>query len=583
MKLIKTLLGYEFVFAMSFMKPRMWRYAVGMIGMTLSFTALIAIEAYALKYVMDAAITSEMTSFLTGVGIMVIGILIALIVIPIFRWMYNSCAHIAQADAWSQLFAHLERLPVRYFEQHHSGDIISRMTHDVTAMTDLYTHKLRRLLAPLLSAGGFAVAMLFLDWRLASVLILFNGVAAYINSRFAGPMRRVSDGIQQHLGLLTERLIDLLNGCSVIKLFHIQEQMLGLHDDVNQHVAELSIQRRHVEGALESTNFFLSMVSNLGVVIVGAYLVMKNMAEFGNILALINLQTRFNQSLLQAGTYLPQVQTSLAGASRVAELLHEPVEPERYALPPLNPTSTDILMENVTFGYNAQDIVLKHLYLSAEQGQVVALVGPSGGGKSTIIKLLLGFYPPRYGSIAIKNHSLGSYTLHQLRALTAYVPQDAYLFDGTIDENIRHGRCDASEEEVVAAAKAAHAHEFIQQQSHGYRTLVGERGTKLSGGQKQRIAIARALLKDAPILLLDEATSALDSKSEYHVQEALKRLMENRTVVVIAHRLSTIEHADIIYVIDNGQVVEQGTHQELLTLNDVYGRLYETQFSGTTK
>ena len=576
--MLEKILGREFVFTMSFMKPRIWRYFVGIMGMTLLFTALFAVEAYALKYIMNAAVNKQMSLFLTGVMILVIGVFAGLIIIPIFRWMYNSCAHITQAEAWLKLFDHVEKLPVSYFERSHSGDIISRMTNDVNAMTDLYTHKLRRLVAPVISAGGFGIAMLVFDWRIASVLILFNFLAAYINVCFAKPMRRVSDRIQQNLGTMTERLVDLLGGFSVMKLFHLQEMMLGSYNDTNQWVTDSLVNRRHIEGALESTNFFLGMVSNLGMVVVGAYLVINKMTDFGNLIALINLQAQFNRSLLQAGSYLPQVQASLAGASRVAELLNEPGEPERYALPSANGSQADIEMQDVTFSYDEREGILNEVNISAQKGEIIALVGPSGGGKSTIIKMLLGFYPPQTGSITVRNKSLGSYTLKQLRDMVSYVPQDAYLFDGTIEENIRYGRIKASAENVEAAAKAAHAHDFILAQPEGYNTLIGERGTKLSGGQKQRIAIARALLKDAPILLLDEATSALDSRSEQHVQQALEVLMKDRTTVVIAHRLSTIEHADVIYVIDNGRIVEQGSHRELLEKNGLYKLLYETQF-----
>jgi ABC-type multidrug transport system fused ATPase/permease subunit len=216
--------------------------------------------------------------------------------------------------------------------------------------------------------------------------------------------------------------------------------------------------------------------------------------------------------------------------------------------------------------------------VSAQRGQIVALVGPSGGGKSTVLKMLLGFYCPQAGSIVVEGRPIGSYPLEQLRERIAYVPQDAYLFDGTIEENIRYGRLDASDEELEAAARAANAHGFIVEQPEGYQTVVGERGAKLSGGQRQRIAIARALLKDAPILLLDEATSSLDSRSEQLVQQALDTLMKGRTTFVVAHRLSTVQHADAICVVDDGKIVERGNHLDLLEKKGLYRQLYETQF-----
>jgi ABC-type multidrug transport system fused ATPase/permease subunit len=245
-----------------------------------------------------------------------------------------------------------------------------------------------------------------------------------------------------------------------------------------------------------------------------------------------------------------------------------------------------ISISDLSFSYEGEDEesgeddveVLRGVSMSAQQGQVVALVGPSGGGKSTIVKLLLGFYPVREGEVAIDGRRIEAYSLPQLRSTMAYVPQDAYLFDGTIAENIRYGKPDATRDEIVAAAQAANAHAFILEQPDGYDTPVGERGAKLSGGQRQRIAIARALIKDAPILLLDEATSALDSESEQLVQDALKVLMRGRTTVAIAHRLSTVENADRIYVIEDGALVEQGSHETLLAQDGLYSQLHELQF-----
>lgn len=576
--MLKRLLGSEFVRVMSFMKPRFWRYAIGMLAMTATFTGLSVVEAYALKYILDATVSGQMQTLITGAAIMLVGALATVVLAPIFRWMYNSCAHLTAAEVRLEVFSHLARLPISYFERSHSGDIISRVTNDTTLMVDVYTHKLRRFLAPTISGTISAVAMLLLDWRIACALILFNFLSAYVNTRFARPIRRVSDSIQRNVGTMTEKLIDLLAGFSIIRLFHLERFIVDAYEETNREAARLSIHRRHVEGMLDSTNFLLSMVSNLGTVVVGAYLAINGITDFGNLLALINLQANLNRALLRAGSYLPQVQESLAGAGRVFELLDEPVEPERYDLPFLEESNADVELRDVTFGYEHSECVLEGLSVSAERGQIVALVGPSGGGKSTALKMLLGFYCPQAGGIVVGGRPIGSYTLEQLRERIAYVPQDAYLFDGTIEENIRYGRPDASDEEVSAAARAANAHAFILEQPDGYQTIVGERGTKLSGGQRQRIAIARALLKDAPVLLLDEATSSLDSKSEQLVQQALDALMRGRTTFVVAHRLSTIRHADAICVVDDGRIVEQGNHYDLVEKNGLYKQLYETQF-----
>jgi ABC-type multidrug transport system fused ATPase/permease subunit len=292
--MLKKLLGDEFVRVMAFMKPRIWRYAIGMLGMTAMFMSSSLAEAFALKYIMQATVDGQMSLFMTGIGIMVGSILIALAVTPKFMWMYNSCAHLTTAEVRLLVFRHVEKLPVSYFEQSHSGDVISRMTNDTNIMTDIYTHKLRRFIAPVIFGAGAAGAMLILDRRIGSVLIVFNFLAVYINIRFAKPIRRVSDNIQQNLGTMTEKLVDLLAGFSVIKLFHLEEMMLDSYETTNQTVTDLSMNRRHQEGLLDSTNFLLSMISNLGMVVGGSYLATNGSTDFGNLLALINLQASLN-------------------------------------------------------------------------------------------------------------------------------------------------------------------------------------------------------------------------------------------------------------------------------------------------
>jgi len=264
----------------------------------------------------------------------------------------------------------------------------------------------------------------------------------------------------------------------------------------------------------------------------------------------------------------------------VLEIIEQPPEPERVILPAVPRTRAAVALEEVSFAYAPEEgNVLKGVSLRVEEGETVALVGPSGGGKSTVFKLLLGFYSPNAGAISILGKGLDQYTLQELRDIIAYVPQNPYLFNGTIAENIGFGHPGASLEEIEAAARAACAHDFIRQFPDGYETMVGERGSHLSGGQRQRIAIARAILRDAPILLLDEATSSLDSESEEQVQLALARLMKNRTTLVIAHRLSTVRDAHRIVVIAGGRVAEEGTHQELLQAGGIYRRLHEMQFA----
>jgi ATP-binding cassette, subfamily B, bacterial len=370
----------------------------------------------------------------------------------------------------------------------------------------------------------------------------------------------------------------LLAGFHIIKMFPIENLIMGRYKDANSETMRLCIRKARIGAFLDSTNFLLIWLSFGGALSAGAYMILYKYIDFGTMLAVINLLNGVVFMFTSLGNFIAQIQGSLAGANRVFELLDEPVEPERYVLKKTEDTAAMVELQDIGFSYNGTDRVLDGVSLSIGKGQMAALVGPSGGGKSTVLKMLLGYYPPQEGNIVVNAKSIGQYSLTELRDMMAYVPQDAYLFDGTVEENIWYGRPKATREEVIAAAEAANAHGFITELPEGYATKVGERGTRLSGGQKQRIAIARALLKNAPILLLDEATSALDSESEQLVQDALNRLMQGRTTIAVAHRLSTIRHADVIYVIEGGEVVEKGNHTELAEGEGLYNRLYELQF-----
>ena len=330
-------------------------------------------------------------------------------------------------------------------------------------------------------------------------------------------------------------------------------------------------------------NYFLSVINSTGIFAVGTVLVVNQMTDFGTLTAMVALQMGIDSMILQIGPVIADLQRALAGASRLWEILDGPVEDDAAGSgrTPVDAAASDFPMveiSGVKFQYGQDQSTLDILALTAETGKITAVVGPSGSGKSTVFKLLLGFYPPDAGQIRIAGRPGTMYSRERLREMMAYVPQDAYLFSGTIAENIAYGKYGANMEEISAAARVANAHDFIMEMPDGYQSDIGEAGNKLSGGQKQRIAIARAILKNAPILLLDEATSALDAQSEQLIQNTLDSFVKGRTVLVVAHRLSTIQHADRIYVMNSGRVVESGKHAELIGSKGLYNALYEKQF-----
>jgi len=566
----------ELIRLMDFMKPRMFKYVLGILGMDVAGTTLVIMLAFALKYMIDAPIHGEVLLLQRAIFLIGMIVIIAVTAVPIFHYAYKSAIKRTMADIREKVFQHIQRLPVAFYDKNHSGDVISRITNDIQMVEMAYSDQIQTISGTALLGVGSAIFMFILDWRVSTILIFTSIVIIGVNARFAVKIRSISDRIQEHLGMFTECTIDLISGFYIMKMFHNESDINGRIKSHNNDVAKLSVKRVNKSGILDSSNYFLSMINFAGVMCIGAYLTIRNITDFGTVTALVQLQMNVNQSFLSLGGSIAQLQGFLAGAGRVFELLDWEIEDDRLKEVKMQDVDDMVYMKDVTFGYDDKKKVLDGLSISVAKGQVAALVGPSGGGKSTILKLLMGYYSAENSLIALQGKPLGYYPLNKIRKMVSYVPQDSYLFDGTIKENIRYGCSGASDEQVIAAAKAAFAHDFIMAFPEGYEKMVGEKGSKLSVGQRQRIAIARALLMDAPVLLLDEATSALDSESEQEVQKALKVLMKGRTVLVVAHRLSTIENADIIFVIDKGKVQEKGNHMELIRKNGLYSSYYKT-------
>ena len=484
-----------------------------------------------------------------------------------------------------RLFGHIIKLPAGSFAKHHSGDLVSRCTNDIGVIEGIFTSLIPGLFVGFV-LGVIGMILIFgLDWRFGLIALAIGLITMLLTLKMAPPIRKASEAVQAALGKQTERLTDLLQGLQVSKMFQLEETIHQQYRTANQAWAHAHVKHGSLQTLFMMLSAVMDMVKSVGTLVFGLYLLTLGDGTLGTIVAAIHLQGNAGFLFSNLGNFTAGIQQSLAGSQRVFELLDEPVE--SVARPA--PTSDAILsndailqLQAVTFRYEddeESEQVLNNVNMTLQKGQLIALVGPSGGGKSTLIKLLMGLYAPTQGTVFLQGKSLLQYPLEELRDQIAYVPQDAYLFDGTIEENIRFGNPQATQEAVIAAAQAAYAHDFILQQPEGYQTMVGEHGAHLSGGQRQRIAIARALLKDAPILLLDEATSALDSESEQLVQKALEALMEGRTTIAVAHRLSTIQNADQIFVIKDGCIVEQGSHAELLQHGGVYQQLHAIQFS----
>ncbi len=573
---------------LALLRPKHRKYMAGLAGRVLLTTTERLFIAYLLKLLTDAIVTGNKAQFASTLVTWVIFYACIIILAPFVLYLWRSAVYEGTAHIRETIFKHIQRLPLGYHELHHSGDALSILTNDANAAERAYQEDFYSLVEVSVQGLAAAVLMFYVKWELALVIILCGLAPLTINSLFAGPLRRVGQALQARLGTISERMADLLAGFQMVRTFDLGGWILSRFSQANQQVLESSLQRVRLESALAAGTNLADVFAFLPMIF-GAYLVMTGNTTFGVYLMLVQLSGQINNLVFQLGGVVSRVQSALAASDRILALLDSPAEPERLStLPsadgrPAEPaTAVDgnsrIAFNQVSFAYNGGENILNALSFQAPAGQFVAFAGPSGGGKSTIFKLLLGCYAAKQGLIMVSGRPLTDYKLSELRDLIAYVPQDAYLFSGSILDNIRYGKPGASQAEIEAAAKAAFAHDFVMEFPAGYQTIVGERGARLSGGQRQRIAIARALLKDAPILLLDEATSALNSESEQIVQQALEVLMKGRTTLVIAHRFSTIIQADCIYVIDEGQVVEEGRHADLMDRRGVYAGLYEIQF-----
>lgn len=481
---------------------------------------------------------------------------------------------------------HLMRLPMSYFEGHHTADSIQKLCFNVEEIKNSLANTHHRIIDPILIGGAAVVIILSLDMRIGLMVLALSAVSVRINMILVKPLRGMAIKIQQLLASCTESLTDILAGIDIIKMFPGARSMVEKYSERNGEAAAHTVKRFRRMSDVQAVEWVFGFLCNVAVLLVGIFMSSAGLVDFGTVVAILSLQGMVAFFLGNIGSAWGCLMDSLALGDRVFEILDQPIRPE---LPVSGgreqekffPAETEgIGIRDAVFSYDGAEKVLDGVDITVEKGTTAALVGESGGGKSTVVKLLLGLYPPGGGMVHVLGKPLHAYTPEELRSKIAYVPQDAYLFATSIRENIRYGRLDASDEEVVAAAKRAYAHEFIMSFPKGYDTQVGERGESLSGGQRQRIAIARAFIRNAPILLLDEATSALDSESEQLVQRGIEALMGGRTALVVAHRLSTIEKADIIYVMEGGKVREQGRHAELMGQNGIYRKLVELSGSG---
>lgn len=540
-----------FFWFMGLMGKRLPIYLTAIVVSIVGFAGSKIANAWLVKNIMEAAQTRQTDGLL-----LTIVINFFVIVGAMFTWRlgivrYNIEAKRGIARVEKQVFAKVLRLPMSYYESIHSGDFMSKLVFDMEKAGDIYGSRLRRLLDGILTTIIYMIPMLVLNWQLTLCLLAVSALSLLVNSIFLKPMKKMGSKLSGKNAVMTEKITNILAGMETTKIFPTGRQLLNDYDVANGDCYKIQKKTNRMTAALESLNNLFDLLSSLAFLGVGVWFVSKNLTTLGELSAIYSIYGNFRFVVMEIGKYIPQMMNCVANAERIYDFLSLEEEPERYELSGDAPKSAEcaVTAKAIAFAYNEDRQILQNFSLDIKKGEFVALTGQSGCGKSTFAKLLLGFYKPEQGDLTINGKSYKDMPLKEVRNLIGYVPQEPYLFEATIAENIAYGRSDMAPEDVpmediVEAAKAANAHDFIMKLPEGYNTIPGERGNTLSGGEKQRIAIARAVLKNAPVLLLDEATSALDNESERLVNEAIERLCKERTTIMIAHRASTIARAD---------------------------------------
>ncbi len=485
-------------------------------------------------------------------------------------------------DLREHLFRQFQRLSVSYFDRSQTGKVLSYMTNDVAALQGVLAQNVIELASESLALIGSLIAMFYLHWQLALLTLITVPMVAEAMKIFGAKLRKASGTMQQRAAEITSVLQEMIVSIRLIRLFVREDYEIDRFNRENVNNFDAQMKAAQLSATLTPVVEFLAALAVTVIVWYGGHEVIRGNLTSGSLIAFLVYAVNISNPVKRLGNVYGNIQRAVAAAERVFEVLDTlPEIQDAPGAKPLPPIQGRVTFENVTFEYRPGEPALRNMSIDVEPGQVLAIVGPSGAGKSTIANLIPRFYDPQSGRICVDGIDIRNVTVASLREQLAMVPQDTILFSASIFENILYGRLDATREEVMAAAQAANAHNFILQLPDGYETQIGERGCQLSGGQRQRIAIARAILKNPRILILDEATSALDAESERLVQDALDKLMVGRTTFVIAHRLSTIQRADRILVLEKGRMAECGSHADLLDAGGLYCKLYSLQTEET--
>ncbi len=563
----------------AYLSPYRWRLIIAIIALSLS-AALSLVFPAVISDVVDSVLVNGDVALLDRITALLIGVfLLRAFITLIETYNLNYIGERILADIRKQLYSHLQTLSLRFFTERRVGELVSRISNDVTVMRSVLTNNVNTLLQQSLTLLGSIVIMFLLNARLTLFILVMIPIVVLLGFVFGFYLRRISTQVQDEIASSTVVAEEVLQNIREVKSFTREPYEIARYHRAVDRAFAAAIRLLRVRAVFGPVVAFMAFGGLSLILWYGGREVLDGRLSGGELIAFLIYGLTVAGSFAGLVGLYTQFQEAIGATKRVFQIIDAKPDiqdaPNAVTLPHIEGRVT---FEDVHFNYDERQEVLKGINLDVAAGEIIALVGPSGAGKSTLFNLIPRFYDPTAGIIRVDNIDIRTVTQASLRQQIGIVPQETLLFGGTIRENILYGRLEATESEMIAAAQAANAHDFIMDLPDQYDTIVGERGIKLSGGQRQRVAIARAILKDPRILLLDEATSSLDNESEHLVQEALARLMQNRTTFIIAHRLSTIRVAHRIAVLDKGCIIELGTHEALMAQNGLYAKFYEMQF-----
>lgn len=579
-KTMKTLLSY------------LGKYRIRL-GIVVLFTILATVFSILSPAILGTATDKVVDGLMSG-GVDFAGLLqIMLILLGMYLLSlgFNAVQGLVMADVSQKVIytlrekmsVKLDRLPLKYFDSKTHGEIQSRMVNDIETVNQTLSNSLTTAISSIATMIGVLVMMLSISWSMTLVALISMPISVLIIKLVVSKSQKHFRNQQKYLGLVNGHVEEMYTGHDIIKAFNREEESERVFNEYNDKLCEAAWKSQFISGIMQPATVFIGNLSYVAVCLLGGFLAIKGRVSIGNIQAFIQYVRNFNQPVSQIANIMNQFQSAAAAAERIFELIdeEEEVDLDREPVAHIDADNAKghVSFENVSFGYKKDEPVIRDFSFDAKPGQRVAIVGHTGAGKTTIVKLLMRFYELDGGRITIDDTDITDLSRENLRELFGMVLQDTWLYNDTIRENIRYGNRSASDEEVEAAAKAAHIDHFIRTQPKGYDMEINEEASNISQGQKQLLTIARAFLADAPILILDEATSSVDTRTESLIQKAMANLMHGRTSFIIAHRLSTIKDADHILVMDHGDIIEQGDHESLLAAGGVYEKLYNSQFA----